>query len=103
MSETKKVTDEELQSIKDLGVEYNSISTTFGQLKVQRMLLEQQISGLEETEAQLESRYVETQEKEREILKNINEKYGVGSLNPQTGEFTPREEAEKTEEKVEEN
>ena len=43
MSETKKVTDEELQSIKDLGTKYNTISSAFGQLRVQRLILEQQL------------------------------------------------------------
>ena len=100
MSEVKKVTEEELQSIKDLGVKYQAISNTFGQLKVQRMLLEQQLNGLEETEAQLESNYLEAQETERELLKTINDKYGQGTLNPQTGDFTPN--PQKVEEKEEE-
>ena len=96
MSEVKKVTEEELQTIKDLGTQYQTI--TFGQLKVQRMLLEQQIKGLDETEVKLESNYIEAQEKERALLKDMNEKYGQGTLNPQTGEFTSKLE-EKPEEK----
>ncbi len=98
MSEVKKVTEEELQTIKDLGTQYQTIANTFGQLKVQRMLLEQQIKGLDETEVKLESNYIEAQEKERTLLKDMNEKYGQGTLNPQTGEFTSKLE-EKPEEK----
>lgn len=98
MSEVKKVTDEELQEIKDLGTNYQAIANSFGQLRVQKLLLEQQLSGLEENEASLEAKYIENQEKEREVLQNFNEKYGRGTLNPQTGEFTPQEQ-EKVEEK----
>lgn len=98
MSEVKKVTDEELQEIKDLGTNYQAIANSFGQLRVQKLLLEQQLSSLEENEASLEAKYIENQEKEREVLKNFNEKYGRGTLNPQTGEFTPQEQ-EKIEEK----
>tara|TARA_Y100000004_G_C8952492_1_gene429243 strand:- start:54 stop:362 length:309 start_codon:yes stop_codon:yes gene_type:complete len=101
MSEVKKVTDEELQEIKDLGTNYQAIANSFGQLRVQKLLLEQQLSTLEENEASLEAKYIENQEKEREVLQNFNEKYGRGTLNPQTGEFTPQEQ-EKIEEKIEE-
>ena len=101
MSEVKKVTDEELQEIKDLGTNYQAIANSFGQLRVQKLLLEQQLSALEENEASLEAKYIENQEKEREVLQNFNEKYGRGTQNPQTGEFTPQEQ-EKIEEKIEE-
>jgi len=102
MSEVKKVTDEELQGIKDLGTNYQGISNSFGQLRVQRLILEQQLANLEEAEANLEAKYVENQDKEKELLQSFNEKYGRGTLNPQTGEFTPVEEPaqeEKSEEK----
>ena len=55
-------------------------------------------AGLDETEVKLESNYIEAQEKERTLLKDMNEKYGQGTLNPQTGEFTSKLE-EKPEEK----
>ena len=38
----------------------------------------------------LEQDYIETQKIERELLESLNSKYGQGVLNPQTGEFTPR-------------
>ena len=102
MSEVKKVTDEELQGIKDLGTNYQGISNSFGQLRVQRLILEQQLANLEEAEANLEAKYVENQDKEKELHQSFNEKYGRGTLNPQTGEFTSTEEPaqeEKSEEK----
>ena len=51
----------------------------------------QQQDGLEEAEVKLEADYISLQENERNIVKDLNEKYGPGSLDPQTGVFTPTE------------
>jgi hypothetical protein len=37
----------------------------------------------------LESDWSANQDKERELVKELNEKYGPGSLDPETGVFTP--------------
>ena len=37
----------------------------------------------------LEGEYEEVQQKEQEIVQKLNEKYGPGQLDPQTGVFTP--------------
>ena len=90
MSDTNKVSEEELKSITDLGVKYNTIRDNFGQLRIQRLLIEQQLEQIVENEDKLEQDYIETQKIERELLETLNSKYGQGVLNPQTGEFTPR-------------
>ena len=90
MSDTNKVSEEELKSITDLGVKYNTIRDNFGQLRIQRLLIEQQLEQIVENEDKLEQDYIETQKFERELLESLNSKYGQGVLNPQTGEFTPR-------------
>ena len=97
MSEIKKVTDDELNAIKDLGAKYNQISTALGQLRVQRLILNQQLEQVEKAEENLEKDYVSNQEKEQALVKNLNETYGTGTLNPQTGEFTVAEDKKKPE------
>jgi len=42
----------------------------------------------------MESDYSDLQGKERELVKQLNEKYGPGSLDPATGVFTPAPPAE---------
>ena len=37
----------------------------------------------------MEADYKEMQETERELVQQLNEKYGPGQLDPQTGVFTP--------------
>ena len=87
-SETK-FTDEELQSLRELQDDYSEKSAQFGQLKVQKLLVQQQLDALESTEVQMESDYGVLQDSEREIVKQLNEKYGPGNLDPTTGVFTP--------------
>ena len=102
MTNELKFADEELKSLSDLAQGYQTTQSAFGQLRVQKILLSQQQEGLEEAEVQLESDYITLQDKERELVKTLNEKYGPGSLDPQTGVFTPEtveSDADKDEEK----
>ena len=91
MAESKdiKFTDSELQSLQDLQNSYQQKQLQFGQLKVQKILVQQQVDGLETSESQLEVEYSEVQETERKLVEELNEKYGPGSLDPTTGVFTP--------------
>jgi len=87
--EAVKFTDEELQALQELQNTYASISTQFGQLKVSRMNLERQFDSLEQSEEALEKAWDDNRQKETELVQSLTEKYGPGSLNPQTGEYTP--------------
>ena len=84
-----KFSDEELTSLRELQEGYQEKSAQFGQLKIQKLLVQQQLDALESTEVQMESDYSALQSKEQEIVKQLNEKYGPGNLDPQTGVFTP--------------
>lgn len=97
MAKEIKFSDEELQSLNELSQGYQNIQAAFGQMKVQHILAEQQISSIEEAEVQMESDYSDLQEKERELVQQLNEKYGPGQLDPQTGVFTPAPEPEEQE------
>ena len=88
--EPVKFTDEELQSLQELQNTYASISTQFGQVKVSRINLEKQIENLDDAENQLEQSWEENRQKESDLVKSLNEKYGAGTLNPTTGEFIPQ-------------
>ena len=94
MAEEIKFTDEELKSLSELSQGYQNIQSAFGQLRVQKILLEQQKEGLEEAEVKMEADYAENQQKERDLVKELNEKYGPGQLDPQSGVFTPTPQVE---------
>ena len=87
--EAVKFYEEELQSLQELQNTYAGISTQFGQLKVSKMNLMRQLDSLEQSEETLENAWEATRKKEAELVQSLTEKYGPGSLNPQTGEYTP--------------
>jgi len=94
-----KFTDDELKSLQDLQNSYQQKQLQFGQLRVQRLLVQQQLDAIDDTEAKLEVEYSEVQDTERKLVESLNKKYGPGNLDPATGVFTPApvdEEAEET-------
>ena len=84
-----KFTEDELKSLQDLQNSYQQKQLQFGQLRVQKLLLSQQVESLQTQETQLEVEYGEVQETERKLVQDLNEKYGAGTLDPATGVFTP--------------
>ena len=89
MADEIKFTDEELKSLQDLSQSYQNIQASFGQMKVQKILNQQQADALEEAEVKMDADYKDIQDKERELVQQLNAKYGPGQLDPQTGIFTP--------------
>ena len=84
-----KFTEEELKSLNDLNQGYQTKQQQFGQLKVQRILLTQQLEALDETEIRVETEYSELQKYEQQLVQSLNEKYVPGQLDPKKGVFTP--------------
>ncbi len=89
MAEEIKFTEDELKSLKDLQETYGKVQADFGALKVRRLVLDQQLEELDNAEEAVHKAYTDNQETERKLVEELNEKYGPGSLNPETGVFTP--------------
>ena len=98
MADEIKFSDEELKSLQELSQNYQNIQASFGQIKVQKILNQQQADALEEAEVKMDADYKDIQDKERELVQQLNEKYGPGQLDPQTGVFTPVPQEEAAEE-----
>ena len=88
-SDEIKFSEEELQGLQSLQSGYQEKQTLLGQLSVQRILLDQQSDALEARRSEVEQEYEAVQQQERDLVAQLNEKYGPGSLNPETGVFTP--------------
>ncbi len=97
MSEVK-FTEEELQSIQTLSEKSNNITNRFGQLAIAKINLEKQSEAVEEEEFKLHEELEALKKEEQETLQSITDKYGPGTLDPQTGVFTPTTEVQPTEE-----
>jgi len=97
MSEVK-FTEQELQSLQELSNKSNGITNRFGQLAIAKINLEKQSESVEEEEFKLHEELESLKKEEQETLQKITEKYGPGSLDPQTGVFTPSVEVQPSEE-----
>ncbi len=93
-----KFTEKELQSLQELSTKSNEITNRFGQLAIAKINLEKQSEAVEEEEFKLHEELETLKKEEQETLQSITEKYGPGSLDPQTGVFTPSVEVQPNEE-----
>ena len=82
MADAIKFTEEELKSLQDLQGTYQQITLAMGQISLSKIQLENRDQSVLNTLG-------EVREKENELAKELTEKYGKGSLNIETGEFTP--------------
>ena len=82
MPEEVKFTEEDLKQVQNFQQNYMNIQNQFGQIKMTMVRLEQQ-------EIELEDGLKNLQEEEKKFLDGITDKYGQGTLNPETGVFTP--------------
>ena len=89
MSETKQLTPEELQQIQEMQQQYNKFVFELGNVEAQLQGLLQQKVVLETEKEGIVSDIKTLGEKERVLIRDLQEKYGTGNINPQTGEITP--------------
>jgi len=95
-NEEIKFTEEELQSLNDLQVKYNTITNQFGQLAIAKLNLDKQTEVVNDQEFKLQEELDQAREEEQKILNDITEKYGPGQLDPQSGVFTPTTEIQQS-------
>lgn len=89
MSEVVKLTEEELTSVKSLREQVIEVISTVGQSKITSQLLTEELSAIENKIVEQTKLYKELLEKEKSLINGLLEKYGVGSLDVDTGIFTP--------------
>ena len=88
-SDEVKFSEEELKELGELQTSYQEKQAQLGQIAVQKILLGQQVEAIENRQTELESEYEAIQQSERDLVQKLNEKYGPGQLDPQSGVFTP--------------
>ena len=89
MSEEVKFSEEELKEVKGIQDEYFEIQNEYGQISVARLKISKQLDELNKVEEQLEDRFEKNETSEKDFINKITEKYGDGSLNPETRVFIP--------------
>lgn len=83
----KKVTAEELQQIQNLRETLLEIITITGELNLTKFVAEQQLTELNVNIKAQQERFVDFQEKERVLFEQLQQKYGAGNINFETGEI----------------
>ena len=84
MPEEVKFTEDELTQVQNIQQNYQNLQNQFGSLKLAQIRLDEQEVDLEEALKSIQS-------EEKKFLDSITEKYGQGTLNPESGVFTPTE------------
>lgn len=77
-----KLTSEEIQQLTLLKTKYNQLVGVIGNIEVQMMSLSLQ-------KDQLKSEFLTIQEEEIKLGKELEEKYGNGTISLENGEFSP--------------
>ena len=89
LPEEVKFTKDELTQVQNIQKSYQNVQNQFGQLKLAQI-------RLDNDEVTLEDALKSIQDEEKKFLDGITEKYGQGSLNPETGVFTASETSNKS-------
>ncbi len=84
-----KFTDEEMTELTGIRQKYVDIQNALGQTSVAKIRLEQQLDELHIASDKLQGDFIATQTAEQQFVATISKKYGDGTLNPDSGEFTP--------------
>jgi DNA anti-recombination protein RmuC len=89
MSDPQKLTAEELLSVTQLREQIVGVISTVGQLKLTHDLISDDLQATTDKLAQQSSVYKELLNTEKQLMNSLLEKYGIGSLDIDTGIFTP--------------
>ena len=92
---SKKFTEDEMKTLKDIQSTYMDVQEKFGQAAITKIRINEQLEELSKFTESLQQKFVENRTTEKDFIKSINDKYGQGSLNPETGVFTPETPSEK--------
>ena len=82
MSEKKVLTEEEVNKLKELRERFINLTNVVGNTEVQ-------IMNLELEKEQLKLALQQLQQQEQVLAKELEEKYGKGSISLESGEFLP--------------
>lgn len=88
MIKATKITDEELQQVKELRQNFNLITFEFGELSLTRKLLQQELDKLDKDIENYVSTYRTLQEQEKELTDKLEKNYPNQNINFETGELS---------------
>ena len=91
MSKEIKFTEEEISEINSLRENNQTKILEFGQIRMETLMTRKRLAQLDELESQLEDDVNTLQKKEVDLVDSLTKKYGIGSLDLESGVFRPAE------------
>ena len=85
----KEFQAEDIRAVKDLQSQYATNTAQIGQVEVELHLLKRRLTQIEELRTSLFTTYDELQKQEKELVESLNQKYGDGVLDLDSGRFIP--------------
>ena len=89
LEEVKKLNEEEIIQIKEMQAQYNKFVFELGSIEAQLADMAAHRITMETEKSNVINDLKTLSTKERELLSTLQEKYGVGNINIETGEITP--------------
>ena len=83
MENKKVLTKEELDNLKNLKIEFEELTKNAGSITLQ-------IMDLEMYKDQIKTQLIDIRDKETKLIKDLENKYGLGTISIDTGEFIPK-------------
>jgi chaperonin cofactor prefoldin len=83
----KEFEQPDIESVKELQSNYATTTAQIGQIEVELHLLKKRLEEVEGIREELFKNYESIQLKEKELVQNLNEKYGDGVLDLDSGRF----------------
>jgi uncharacterized protein with PIN domain len=84
-----KFTEDELRNIKTIQDDGYTLVSEFGQLEIERFVTNRKLQELDQMREKLEAQFFSVQERERVLVQSLNEKYGSGTVDIESGVFIP--------------
>ena len=80
-----KLTTDEVSEILELNNEYQSVLINFGQLHLQKIHLEKELTNISKLEEEYYASYDEIEKQEKNFKDRITRKYGEGEIDLESG------------------
>tara|TARA_R100001163_G_C5020280_1_gene163273 strand:+ start:294 stop:596 length:303 start_codon:yes stop_codon:yes gene_type:complete len=82
-----KLSGEEFEKLKSIANDFTILQAKFGEVRIHRINLNNQLKKIDETEVELETLFQQLQDVERDTMNSLTEKYGNVELDLKTGEI----------------
>jgi hypothetical protein len=83
--------DDDIERVKKLQGDYAITTAQIGQIEIELHLLNKRLDQIKQIREDLFTRYSSLQTEETDLVKSLNEKYGDGVLDLDSGKFIPTE------------